>query len=131
MPEFACRWCVKGITPDFWNSTTIFDLSVDRRTITVYPGGSDRHTVLLDRTLVTRLHEFLVDDAPVMVTGLRIDGYRRQLGFRPYQLPIAPTGPVEMFVHVPTKADVQVIYHKESLIALRETFAEMADAISD
>jgi hypothetical protein len=130
VPRFACRWCVKGITRSYHSCTTVFDLSVDRRTITVYPGAVDSYTVLLDRPLITRLHEFLAEDAPIVVTGLRIDGNRRQLGLRPCRLPTAQSGPIELFVQLPTKG-IRVIYHQEPLVALRETFAEMAEAILD
>lgn len=130
MRRFACRWCVKGITPTFWSCTTVFDLSADRRSIAVYPGATEYHTVLLDRPLVTRLHESLADDTPVEVTGLRIDGPRRRLGLRPARLPTAQSGPVELYTVGP-KSGIQIIHHLQPLLALRETFAEMAAAVID
>lgn len=128
MQRFACRWCVKGITPTFGACTTVFDLSTDRRRISVYPGATDYYTVLLDKSLVTRLHECLADDAPVEVTGLRIGAERRSLGIRLYRLPTAHSGPVALYASTP-KARIQVIYQRESLLALKEAFAEMATAV--
>ncbi|HVK21177.1 MAG TPA: hypothetical protein VM677_07440 [Actinokineospora sp.] len=128
MLKSAARWCVKGITHNFEPSTTVFDLLADGETIAVYPGASDAHTVLLDSRMITRLHDCLADDVAVEVTGLPVGSLRPRLGLRAVQLPTATKGPIELYAKRPL-TDFRVIYHKNSLVALRETIAELADAL--
>ncbi|CRK61787.1 hypothetical protein [Alloactinosynnema sp. L-07] len=129
MHKFASRWCVKGMTPAYGPCTTVFDLLVDLETIAVYPGATDAHAVLLNADKITRLNDHLSDDIAVEVNGLSVGSTQPRLGLRPVQLPTAPRGPIELYAKRPLSS-IQVIYHKNSLVALRETIAELARVLA-
>lgn len=140
VPRFACRWIVKGETPDYAFRSTIFDLLPDRRQFVVYPAAVGTFAIRLDRAAVEMLAATLETGDACAVAGVHPVHGRRLLGLRPYSAPHEPCwtnrpvdaprylGPVELYVDLPGQG-IRVVYRRERLFALAETFAEIVRSL--
>jgi hypothetical protein len=119
-PKFLRRWAIQGRRPNGQTATTIFDAIPDRQHVAVYPATIDTFAVLIDIFAVKLLAASAIShDAGVVPAWHAVHG-DRLLGLTPHG-----DDAMLLYVFLP-KEQMEIIYAKDRLLALRDALAEMA-----
>ncbi len=136
-PCFACRWTVRGVTPDGRWATTIFDLREDRRHVAVYLATLAEFAVLIDMAAVRVLADTLTNGEACAVPALHPVHDSRLLGLRPTNTPdqplwtsrpAVPTEPMELYLCLPRAPEMRIGYAGERLSDLHAVVAQIAES---